>query len=192
MAQDLKISAVVKRDPWSNDYGKYQTYAVQFEQTGDKWIQWNKKFKGDEEPTPPQTGDEVFGDIDAKGKFKIGKKDGGFTPSASTTSFKGSTKSEWKDNSCSIEAQSAVKSAAQVFAGTGADFADVEKMARQLHNLIAVLANGDTPKSELPKGSGYEAFKAAGGQVKEDLPPADSYEDIIESGEPIDMSKIPF
>jgi len=59
-----------------------------------------------------------------------------------------------------------------VFAGTGADYADVEKMARQLHNLIAVLANGDTPS-----------------QPKESLPPVDAYDDITDE---IDMSKIPF
>lgn len=190
MAQDYKISAVVKRDPWQNDYGRYQTYAVQFEGS-DTWVQWNKKFKGEEEPTPPKTGDEVFGDI-ANGKFKIGKKDGGFTPSASKSSFKGSEKKEWKDNSCSIEAQSAVKSAAQIFAGTGVEYAEVEKMARSLHKLIGELSN---PKAD--GGSGYEAFKAAGGNVKsealaEDQPPASAYEDIIDSGEPIDLGSIPF
>lgn len=181
MAQDLKITAVVKRDPWSNDFGKFQTYAIQFEQTGEKWVQWNKKFKGDEEPTPPKTGDEVYGDVE-NGKFKIGKKDGGFTPSKA--SFKSEPKREWKDNSNSIEAQSAVKSAAQVYAGTGATFEEVEKMARSLHNLIGILTNGDTPKE-----SGYESFKAAGTQVKEDLPPVDAY---AVGEEPIDMSSIPF
>ena len=168
--QDYKITAAVKRDPWSNEYGKFQTYAVQFE-GNDNWIQWNKKFKGGEEPTPPKHGDEVYGEI-SNGKFKIFMKDGGFTPGASKSSFKSEPKTAWKDNSSSIEAQSAVKSAAQVFAGTGADYADVEKMARQLHNLIAVLANGDTPS-----------------QPKESLPPVDAYDDITDE---IDMSKIPF
>lgn len=192
MAQDYTITAVVKRDPWSNDFGKFQTYAVQFDKTGEQWIQWNKKFKGDEEPTPPKTGDEVFGDI-ANGKFKIGKKDGGYTAS---NSFKGSEKKEWVDNSDVIRAQFAIKAAVQA-AGTvdpktalDTYVENIEYLAHKFYALVDVVKGGES--TGLPKSSGYETFKAAGGQVKSELPPADSYEDIIDSGEPIDMSKIPF
>lgn len=105
-------------------------------------------------------------------------------------------KKEWKDNSSSIEAQSAVKSAAQVFAGTGASFQEVEKMARQLHDLIGELSH---PKADgvyqgQTGSSGYEKAKAAAKAIKEDLPPVDSYNTIVEEidDSPIDLSEIPF
>lgn len=198
MAEDYTITAVVQRDDWTHSnpaYGKFRTFAVQFEQVGEKWIKWNRKFKGEEPPTPPKTGDEVYGTVTGD-KFSLESKDG--TPSKSTSTVSSSPKKEWKDNSNSIEAQSAVKSATQVYAGTGATFEEVEKMARQLHNLIAVLANGDTPEAP----SGYDAFKSAGGQVKsealakgEELPPTDAYADVVIDefdDEPIDLSQIPF
>lgn len=199
MAQDLKITAVVKRDPWSNDYGKYQTYAVQFDKTGDTWIQWNKKFKGDEEPTPPQTGDEVFGDV-ANGKFKIGKKDGGFTPNASSNSFKGSDKKEWipRDDD-RIVAQWAIGQAVQLMLPSSAKNAlspeVLEDTAKMFYQMVDRVKGGE--KSEPSRATGYEAFKAAGGQVKSEAlaneeVPVSAYDDVIDNGDPIDVSQIPF
>ena len=169
--QDYKISAAVKRDPWSNDYGKFQTYAVQFEGS-DTWVQWNKKFKGDEEPTPPKHGDEVYGEI-SNGKFKIGKKDGGFAPSASKSSFKGSEKKEWipRDDD-RIVAQWAIGQAMTNQKQGHIDFETVEMDAQRLYAMVDRVKGGE--KSE---------------PVKEELPPVDAYDDI--TGE-IDMSKIPF
>ena len=173
--QDYKISAAVKRDPWSNDYGKFQTYAVQFEGS-DTWVQWNKKFKGDEEPTPPKHGDEVYGEI-SNGKFKIGKKDGGFTPGASKPSFKPEPKKEWipRDDD-RIVAQFAIKTAASLAPSFVEKTGDLEKWieteAKKFYAMVDRVKGGE--KSE---------------PVKEDLPPVDAYDDI--TGE-IDMSKIPF
>lgn len=187
MAQDYTITAVVKRDTWSNDYGKYQTYAVQFDKTGEQWIQWNKKFKGDEEPTPPQTGDEVFGDV-TNGKFKIGKKDGGYTASSS---FKGSEKKEWvpRDDD-RIVAQWAIGQAVSWCTAQGNKLDEVEEIAKGFYQMVDRVKGGEKP--EQPKGAGYEAFKAAGGQVKSDLPteevPVEAYEDITDEM----MQSIPF
>ena len=173
--QDYKITAAVKRDPWSNEYGKFQTYAVQFEGS-DTWVQWNKKFKGDEEPTPPKHGDEVYGEI-SNGKFKIGKKDGGFTPGASKPNFKPEPKKEWvpRDDD-RIVAQWAIGQAVTVWNAEADKIKDmaefVEINAKKFYAMVDRVKGGE--KSE---------------PVKEELPPVDAYDDI--TGE-IDMSKIPF
>ena len=197
--QDYKITKVVKRDPWSNDFGKFQTYAIQFDNK-DNWVQWNKKFKGDEEPTPPELGDEVYGEV-VNGKFKIGKKDGGQNFYSSTSK---PAKKEWQPRDDShIKAQWAIGQAMSHFANKDkVSLEDVEKLAGALFEMVDRV-KGNDPKEAggieesagSVKGAGYEAFKAAGGQVKADLPPVDTYDDIINSSEPINaemMASIPF
>ena len=189
--QDYKITKVVKRDSWSNDFGKFQTYAIQFDNK-DNWVQWNKKFNGEDEPTPPELGDEVYGEV-VNGKFKIGKKDGGQNFYSSTPK---PAKKEWQPRDDShIKAQWAIGQAMSHFANKDkVSLEDVEKLAGALFEMVDRV-KGNDPKA--PGGidetsNGYEKFKQVASAIKEDLPPVDSYDDVIDSGEPIDISNIPF
>lgn len=201
MAQEYTVKDV-KTTGQQDDHGNDKLW-VSFEEVQDNAFMIAKKL--------PERGQKEYGEL-KKETSKAGKEYYRFKrvqreDGQSSNSFKGSEKREWVDNSDSIVAQSAVKSATQVYAGTGADYGEVERMARNLHSLIIELSDPKAKalqtnppvvmQGKLDTSSGYETFKAAGGNVKsqalaEDQPPASAYDDLINSSQEINLDEIPF
>lgn len=153
----------------------------------------------------PEVQGKEYGEI-VKQKSKAGKEYYRFYRKqreeghqAQQNSFKGSEKKEWQPRDDDrIVAQWAIGQAVAAYTKTGhpVDFKEIEEWATKFYAMVDRV-KGSESKSEPSKGSGYETFKAAGGTIKSEAlaneqPPASVYDDVIDSGEQIDISQIPF
>jgi hypothetical protein len=183
MAQTHKVTRVVPRDEWSNEFGKYQTYAVQFDDKND-WIKWNKKFK-DGKVEAPKEGDEVFGVVE-NGKFSLAKKDYAFGSTKNT-------KPDWQPRDDDrIVAQWAIGQAVNIYVNdkflqdSRADFEpSVELWAKKLYAMVDRVKSGSdgSTTSQLPTQAEKPQQAAL---PKEDVV-------VMDIGdEPINLDDIPF
>lgn len=183
MAQQYKVTQVVERDKWGNDFGEFQTYAVKFEDS-EEWVKWNRKLK-DGKVEAPKVGDEVFGKIEG-GKFSLEKKDGFSSPRRDFTprpDHHEEIKAQWAIG------QSLSKFEQNCYQAMGADrqtlLDNIEDFAKELYAMV------DKVKGTQSTTSGYEKAKQT--RAKLDDEPEEPDEVITDIGdEPIDLKDIPF
>lgn len=189
MAQEYKVASV--KTTGQQDQNNNDMLWVTFEGIKDNALMFAKKH--------PVATETEYGELKTEKSQKTGKEylrfrrvqreDGQPSSTHNPTAVVSRDKKEWQPRDDDrIVAQWAIGQAVAAYTKTGhpVDFKEIEEWATKFYAMVDRVKGGEAPQS------GYEKAKATAEAIKEDLPPVDSYQDVIDNGDPIDISEIPF